>query len=429
MEHIRKLSAWLILMSLFAAIYLFLNYLGISTSRVFSFIVFLAPIWLPLISFFLFYESWISFVRYQFNRKQKRVTLEIILPQEVFKSPLAMELVLNQMNQTAGIDNHVQAWWDGKHPPTFGLELISTEGQVRICINTQAKFKNMIEAQLYAQYPGIEVRELPIDYVYEIPPDLDGYSAFAFHYKLKKPDPYPIRTYIDYKLDDNPKEEEKIDPLSVTLESLGSLGPGEHMWLQFLIKANKGYDFKSGSLSATADWKDEVKAELKNIISGAQKRGMSEDGTGNFTQLTEKERDNIKALERSVSKYAFNTYIRSIYVAKNDNFDGTKIGSMSTIFRATDDIARNSIGIRWRTETDWPWWQDRGGKKTWRWKKEEVEDYKKRTYTERSSGDNGSILTVEELATLFHLPGKVVLNPNVQRIGSLRSEAPGNLPT
>lgn len=414
-------------MTMFFGTYFFLNYLGVSTSRVFSFIVLIMPIWLPVITFFLFHEKWITFVRYQFNLKNARTTLEIFIPQEIFKSPMAMELFLNQLYQTAGIDNHVQSYWDGKHPPTFTLELVSTGGQVRFLINTQKKFKNTIEAQLYAQYPGIEVRELNIDYTFEIPEDhvKAGYSSHAFHYKLKKPDPYPIKTYIDYGLQDNPKEEEKIDPISVTLETLGALGPGEHMWLQIFIRANKAYDFKSGSLTNKEDWKGGVKKEIEAVIEGAKKRNGEGGGP---VQLTDKEKDTINSLDRSLSKYAFDSYVRSIYIAKNENFDGTKIGTLASILRSSDDVGRNSLGIIWDTSVNWPWWQDKGRRKTDRWRNEEVEDYKRRSYTERHSGDAGMVLTVEELATIFHLPGSVVMTSNIGRIGSARSEAPGNLP-
>lgn len=425
----RSLGIWVVLLGLFLGVYLFLDYLGINIGRILSFVILLMPIWLPVITFFLFFESWIGFVRYQSRFKAGRTTLEITLPQEVYKSPVAMELVINQLYQTAGIDNHVQSYWDGKHPPVFALELISTHGHVRFCINTQKRFKNMIEAQLYAQYPGIEVKELDLDYTAEIPEDGEGYKSFAFHFKLRKPDAYPIRTYFDYGLQANPKEEEKVDPISVTLETLNSLGKGEHMWIQFLIKANKGYDFKSGSLTTTSDWKVDVTKEIEAVIDNAKKRGMkdNEEGNGN-AQLTDGERDAIKAMERSLSKYAFDTYVRTIYLAEDDKFDGTKIGSMAISMRSSDDVARNMLGICWRTETDWPWWQDMGGRKTNAWKKGEIEDYKRRSYTERTTKDKGMVLTTEELATLFHLPGSVVLSPNVQRIGSTRSEAPSNLP-
>ena len=320
----------------------------------------------------------------------------------------------------------MQTYWDGKHPPTFALELISSEGQIRFCINTQSRFKNLIEAQLYAQYPGIEVRELPVDYAFAIPEKNEGYGVFGFHFKLKKPDAYPIRTYIDYGLDRNPKEEEKIDPISVTLESLGTLGKDEHMWLQILITANRGYDFKSGSLAKTDDWKGGVKAEINNILAAAQKRVEAE--KIGMQHLTEGERDIISSMERTVSKYAFNTKIRGLYIAKKESFNGSRIPALVSLMRGTDDNARNAIVPAWRTDTDWPWWQDRGKRVTDAWKREEVEDYKKRTYTERSKGDAGMILTTEELATLFHLPGSVVLNSNIKRISSQRAEAQANLP-
>jgi hypothetical protein len=287
------------------------------------------------------------------------------------------------------------------------------------------KFKNMIESQLYAQYPGVEVRELPVDYTAEVPENGAGYFSHSFHYKLTKADAYPIKTYIDYGLDKNPKEEEKIDPISVTLESLAALGPNEHMWLQILIKANRSYDFKSGSLKAKSDWKGGVKSEIKKIIDEARERNGENGGP---PQLTEGEREVITSLERSVSKYAFDAKIQGTYLAKEQSFNGGRIGTLASILRSSDDLSRNMIGITWDTNTPWPWWQDRKGRTTLRWKKEEIENMKKRAYTERHKKDTGMVLTTEELATIFHLPGSVVTSGNVQRIGSLRSEAPGNLP-
>ena len=430
MNIFRNLSVFALLVGLFFGFYLFLEYFGIKTTLIFSVVLATMPIWLPITTFYMFFEKWVEFVQYQADLKVPRITLEIILPQEIFKSPLAMELVLNQLYQKASPDNHVQTYWEGKHPPTFSLELVSTHGHVRFLINTQVKFKNIIEAQLYAQYPGVEVRELPIDYTAEIPKDGEGYFSHSFHYKLTKADAYPIKTYIDYGLDKNPKEEEKTDPISVTLETLASLGRDEHMWVQILMKANKSYDFKSGSLKKKDDWKGGVKAEIKKIIDGAKKRGASteDDERGGSTALLDSERDAIKAMDRSLSKYAFDTKIQGTYLAKEEAFNGGRIGTLAAILRSSDDLARNQIGITWDTNTAWPWWQDRKGRTTVRWKKEEIENMKRRSYKERHKKDTGMVLTTEELATIFHLPGSVVTSGNVQRVGSLRSEAPGNLP-
>jgi hypothetical protein len=38
------------------------------------------------------------------------------------------------------------------------------------------------------------------------------------------------------------------------------------------------------------------------------------------------------------------------------------------------------------------------------------------------------ILTAEEIATIFHLPGSYVTTPTLQRVSSRKSEAPSNIP-
>src|SRR5690606_16928835 len=104
-----------------------------------------APIWLPIVTFLLFYEWWMAYVRLKFKINQGRTTLEIKLPPEVLKSPAAMEQVLVQMHQTAAPDNHFQTYLDGKHPPVYGLEIVSRGGDVRFYISTpRKKFKNII---------------------------------------------------------------------------------------------------------------------------------------------------------------------------------------------------------------------------------------------------------------------------------------------
>jgi hypothetical protein len=398
-------------------------------SESFSFIISTSPIWLPISLFYLFFEAWLEYVRKEFDLIQGRTTLEIRLPQEILKSPEAMELILIQMHQTAGPDNHLQTYIDGKKPPRYGLEIVSRHGDVRFYINTpQKKFKNLIESHLYAQYPGIEVHELDIDYTAEIPWDPDTYSMMTFHYGLKKADAYPIKTYIDYGLKDMPKEEEKIDPITSTLETLGTIGHGEYMWVQILIDANRKMGFKEGSITERSDWTKAAKEEIKKIVDDAVKRAGAET-KGNVMQLlTETEKDTVKAIERSLSKPAFNTMIRAMYIGKKENFlPGERIGAMNSIWRSYDDLNKNSIGVKWRTDVDWKW-QDIGGHNVIKWKKDELNRYKRRAYDNYTQADTSKIMTTEELATIFHFPGKVASTPTLSRIPSKRSEAPSNLP-
>lgn len=419
-----------------AAGWLGFNIIDLESSRVTSIIFSTAPIWLPVTTFLIFFDAWLEYVRKDFNLAQGRVTLELKIPQEVFKSPEAMEIVINQLHQKAGPDNHVQTYWDGKNPPVFSLELVSRGGDVRMYINTpRKKFKNLVETYLYSQYPGIEVHELDIDYTAEIPWDPNRFSMMSFHLGLTKPDAYPIKTYIEYGLKDLPKEEEKVDPISTMFESLGNVGPGEYYWVQILITANRKVTFKEGSLFKKSDWVDEAREEIKKIIEKAAKRvgikadEIKEKGTNINQMLTDTEKDTIKAIERSLGKNAFDVAIRSMYIAKSEVFNpGEKIAVMLSGWKSYEDLNRNSIGPRWRTDFDWNWWQDPKGKRAKHLKKEELNEYKRRTYTHHNENDDTKVMTTEELATVFHIPGKVVTTPTLSRIPSKRSEPPSNLP-
>lgn len=424
---------WLFVAMGFGMIWFTFTFFDLQSSIVFEYMVVSAPVWLPVITFVLFHEHWLHYVQKDYDLKQGRVTLEIRIPQDVFKSPEAMEQVFSQLHQTASPDNHLQTYLDGKHPPQYGLELVSRGGEVRFYMNVpRKKFKNITETQLYAQYPGVEVHELDIDYTAEIPWDTKKFSYFSIHFGTKKADAYPIKTYIDYGLTNMPKEEEKIDPITSMIEMLGSIGPGEHMWVQILISANRETTFKEGSLQTSPDWKGAARAEIKAIIDKAVKDRSDGEGKGNVMMLlTETEKDTIKAIERSLGKNAFNTNIRGMYLSRKEAFNpGERIGGLITGWRGYDDVNRNAIGPRWRTDFDWNMWQDPHGHHAEHLKQIELNEYKRRAYTVRGHGnaDGAKVLTTEELATIFHLPGKVALTPSLARIPSKRAEPPANLP-
>lgn len=401
-----------------------------NTIRMLGFAVTLSPLWLPTVLFFIFFEWWQDYTRKHFNLGQGRVTLEILLPEEILKSPLAMELVLGHLYQTASPDNLAQTYWDGKHPPTFSLEMVSIGGTVRFFINTPTKkYKNIIEAQLYSQYPGIEIRDVPVDYTAEIDGTLKDFEVFSMHFGIRKANAYPIKTYIDYGLDKDPKEELKIDPITQMLDMLGSIGPHERIWIQILISAHREETLKLGSLTHKPDWKDAIKKEI-NTIAGRDAKKLGPAELEAMPRLTEGERNVIKALERSLSKTPFNTVIRAVYAAKKGYYlPGERIGAIITSWFQYNDQMLNQFGLKWRTDYNWNWLQDRGGRRKQAHKKREINEYKRRVYIKQAKNDGRFILTTEELATIFHIPGKVARTPTLGRIPSARAEPPPNLPT
>lgn len=405
--------------------------LNLESNTIVRMIVLTGPIWLPYITFLLFYEFWLYYVRKEFDLVYDRITLEIKLPQDIFKSPEAMELILLQMHQASSPDNLKETYIDGKHPPTTSLELVSRGGEVHFYVNVPKKrYKDLWEAQFYAHYPGVEIHALDIDYTAEVPYDPTRFMYFMFHMSLKKPDAYPIKTYIDYGMDKLPKEEEKIDPINSVLEMLASINAKEHIWIQILITADREYTFKEGSLRKTPDWKAGVADEIKSVIDKAAKRAGAEEGKGNVMMLlTDVEKDKIKAMERTLGKAAFKSIIRAVYICPADAVRiGDIVPRILSSFRVYDDLNRNAFGLKWRTDFDYPWWQDPKGKRRAMYRKVELEEYKKRILFLKGEGYDRCVLTTEELATIFHLPGKVATTPSLYRIPSKRAEPPPNLP-
>ena len=71
--------------------------LNVNLEPILAVAIALSPIWLPVSLFYLLHETWMDFVHEKFKYDQGRVTLRIKLPQEVLKSPEAMESVFTQI--------------------------------------------------------------------------------------------------------------------------------------------------------------------------------------------------------------------------------------------------------------------------------------------------------------------------------------------
>lgn len=418
---------------------------GISAGNVFSIFIAITPIWLPIILFFIFFNKWMDMVGTAFALSQGRTTLRLRLPPEVFKSPEAMEFVISQIHNTANPDNLFQTYIDGKRPLPFSFEIVSIGGEVRFYANVPTKkSKNALEANLYAQYPGIEVIEDPVDYAAEIPLDFakDDWEVMSFHMGKKKGSEYPIKTYIDYGLDKLPKEEEKLDPITPMLEVLSSIKPYERVYVQIIAKSFRTNSFKNGQLISgeSDDWSKGVQKEISKIMNRDNEKkiplGMKDGGDdedkdrGQMAMLTTGERDKIAAMERNMGKYAYSTSIRWMYITKKGKFNGDFINPMIRSFSQYDIIGRNAIGVRWRTDFNYKDYIPGGKKKALHeLKKAELKEYRRRVIYPKNAEGEPKIFTAEELATIFHLPGKVALTPTLDRVPSTRGEAPANLPT
>ncbi|HRY30921.1 MAG TPA: hypothetical protein P5328_00820 [Candidatus Paceibacterota bacterium] len=398
--------------------------------QVLDFVLFLLPILITVFLVVFLLNYWAGYLKNRFLSEQKYALLRIIPPRDVFKSPAAMELFINALHQVGGDPNPVEKYWKGGARPWFSLEIASNGGDVGFYIWTRQNMSEYLQTQIYAQYPGIEVAEVE-DYVDGVDLGSGKYDLWGAELTLTEPDPVPIMTYIDYGLDKTATEEEqKIDPITPTLEFLGSIKPGEFAWIQIIVRAHKKEDKDPKSWFGKTDlWKDDAKKLIQKIREESLVELDTGTGKTKAPLATKGQMEKISAIERSISKLPFDAGIRCLYIAEKDAFNKTNVGGMVGSFKQYSSSALN--GFKPKIKTSFDWWEDLFGKKLAALKKDLPEAYKKRDYFSRTvlgKKRKYFILNSEELATIFHFPGGVAQTPSLQRVQSKRSEAPPDLP-
>ncbi len=381
----------------------------------------LAFIWGPALAIWFAQKLWLEYVRIDFIRKSYEfVLLEIKLPRVIDKTPVAMELVLQSLYQGSS-GNWYERWWLGKVKPWFSLEIISIEGDVKFLVRTPSKFKKLIESHIYAQYPTIEVVEVQ-DYISMAPyiHEKNEWSLWGCEFALTKPDPYPIKTYVDYKLDSAMvKEEQKSDPITSMIEFLGNIGRGQQIWMQILVQANGERYSTPGTWFGKHDWKGEGKRLIKEM----QEKYSGEDAP----KASKGEMEAIAAIERSLSKIGFDCGIRTIYIAQKEHFDPSTIAGITGVFRQYSSPTLNGFKPTNTTGFDYPW-QDYNDIRLNKKKKKIFDAYVRRSYFYAPYKSKPFVLNSEELATIYHFPGGVAETPTFSRIESRKGEPPSNLP-
>lgn len=372
------------------------------------------PLWLPPLLGIITWGTWMKFRQAKWWAKQETVVLELKIPREMQKSPLAMETVFAALHRKSGEGT----FWDrsilGKFRPAYSFELVSFEGDVRFFVWCRKGMADAVKTAFYAQFPAMQIFEVD-DYALRMPIDLSRFSVWGLQYALTKKDVYPIKTYVDYGLDKDPKEEVKVDPYANVLEFLGSIRKGQQVWVQIVAQVT------------TKEWRDDGIKEIKEIREKALKDSKLDDGQV-VTQLTENERRAIDAIDRNTSKLAYDVGIRGLYIAEKDSFDGSVIPGLISIFRQFNSESLNGFKPKGGMTdfSDFPWESNRAKDEV---RKSLLKRYKRRGFFRAPDIVHTFALSVEELATIYRIPSRTIEVPNLSRIQSSTGEPPSNLPT
>lgn len=396
---------------------------------VYIFVILLIPVFLVK----SFWINWVKYVRAAFFAKQKYALLELKIPRGLTKSPLAMEVFMTSLFQPGGEGDWITKYWDGSVRSWFSLELVSIDGSVKFFIWTKEKFKEMVETQLYSQFPDIEILDVTDkDYSKIVPFDPEKFQYWGCEFVKSGPSHLPIKTYTDYKLHEDPKEEFKIDPITPVIEFLGSLRKGEQAWIQIAIRAHGKDKQKPGTWFDKVDWKFEANEDIKKRTKRDIKVDKEKPMNPNVMQLTKGEKDAVEAIERNISKIPFDCSIRAVYVAKTEAFRSTTPAALSGTFRQYGAPNLNGFKADKAPGVKYPW-QDRSGKIVLGQKKKLYNKYRQRAFFYDEFipvGGSSScfVMTTEELATVYHFPGDVSRTPTLSRVVAKKVEPPSNLP-
>ncbi len=421
-----------------AANFAFLTLDPAQALRNFVFLALSSPVWLPIVLGRFAFLRWVSANRAAFLARQEYVLLEVRIPRDVRKTPLAMEAVFSSLHLAGG----ESTWWkrivNGAIRASWSFEIVSLGGHIHFFVRTRAGLRRGVESAIYAQYPDVEIVEAT-DYALLTDPSHAPNNVWGAEYKTGSGLVWPIRTYIEFMNPTGPlaKPEEQIDPLAQIIEYLGSLGPKEQFWIQIMIRVSKnekwaGKKNKKGGQYTIKDAKAEA---VEGVREGSKRRVTKVDPvTGksyteeSYTAPTRGEQFQMEALERKLSKPLFDVGIRALYTAPEEAYQGSVIGHLINIWKPISS-EYESLGItRWFANfDDWPW-EDPKGIHHAHVAHGLVDVYRRRAFFNEPYIGDWKMKKTEENTTIYHIPPSGVATPSIPRLQSATSGAPSNLP-
>jgi hypothetical protein len=223
--------------------------------------------WMPIVIAFLYgaKELWVFYIQhYKFAPAVQNVFLAIDIPRANEQSPRAVENIFTYLEGAHGTLNLIERFWEGKYQLGFSLEIASIEGYTQFVIRSPIQFRNLVESAVYSQYPDAEITEID-DYTKDAPsffPD-EEWDIWGTEFIQVKPWCYPIRSYEEFEHSLGKEGVQFKDPMASLMDLCSSLGRGEQLWFQIIIRP-EGFD-----------WPKEGDKEIKKILGEKPKATFS----------------------------------------------------------------------------------------------------------------------------------------------------------
>jgi len=399
--------------------------------------------WLPVAIAFIWgvLQLWLFDRQNKWAEKNmKMIVLAIDIPQNNVQSPRAVENLFAYLHGAQKNPNLIEKWWEGFFQVNFSFEIVSIEGYIQFLIVTPSQFKPLIESAVYSQYPDAEISEVE-DYIQSTPenfPDND-YDMYGTELLLVNSPALPIKLYPEFEHQFGPPETNYRDPMASLMDLMSSLRKGEQLWFQIIIKPG-GFDWMKesdkevgkilGEIKAIPSVLSVVRGHLVDIFDAAMGRELAvkkdEPEPLKMMNLKPRQKRQIELIQTKTSKIGFDVKMRVIYMAKKDVMNKPKVvnGFFGYLkqFHASDSNGFKPDSAKTATNTAFFQADKRGNVR----KNKLIKAYKWRSAWR---GRLPYIMTVDELATIWHFPiDEVVKAPLIQRSTARRVEPPMRLP-
>ncbi len=296
-------------------------------------------------------------------------TFQLRFPKENLKSPKAMEQVIASLhgNYSFGIPWR-SVYIEGEIEYWVALEIVGRSTGTSFYARVMQKHGQMFRNAFFAQYPEAEIIEVE-DYMHEFPEKLpnETYRVYGGDYTLDKKnehghsvDAYPIKTYEFFE---SPSDEKRLDPMATITEAVANLKEDETMFIQLLISPTgieENHHLKEGAEGV----KDKIMGREKKkhgkgigaeifsllkhlvfaFVAPPEFGEKEEEKKMNFKMYTQGESDTLKAIDNKLSKNLFESVLRFVYLDRRDAF--TKENVFAFFGAVTQFSERNMNAFR-----------------------------------------------------------------------------------
>lgn len=246
--------------------------------------------------------------------------------------------------------------------------------------------KDFVEEQIYAQYPSVQISEVE-DYA-RLPEVTPG-GSYVSELRLSANNALPIKTFQSFE----------VDPLAAITAALAKFEDGEEAWIQLVIQP------------ALPNWHKKSERYIGGLRGGSN--GLLSalwsppDHSSPAAKLTEYEQARASGAEDKSHKLAFEASLRIVYRGQAPAHQAKlRLQSIVASYKQFNTTYLNGLEQA----------------------KLSQDASVLHLYSRRQLAKRPSILNIEEVATLYHLPHTSVETPFILWASSQTAEPPATLP-